>query len=68
MRKRFKGRNLHHLVPKSRLAQGLPPMPRNMLLIDIERHNAWHALFRTLTLDEVIALLKRVRRLKRRKR
>lgn len=61
-----KGRNRHHLVPKSR--KDINPYSRNLLLIDVEKHKIWHTLFGTLTLDEVIALLKRLRRLKRRER
>ena len=58
---RRKYQNKHHLKPKSRGGQSLES---NLLWIDIERHRAWHAVFGNMTLDEIIALLKRVRRAK----
>lgn len=54
-------RNRHHLKPKSR---GGDKTQDNLLLIDIERHLAWHNLWGNRTLDEVIALLIRVKRAK----
>ena len=36
-----------------------------MLWIDIERHRAWHAVFGNLGAEEVLALLERVVRAKR---
>lgn len=68
MKSKHRGRNKHHLVPKSRIKAGVKPLPRNLLLIDIERHVAWHKLFREMTLDEAISLLKRLRKIKRRHR
>jgi len=53
--------NRHHLTPRSR---GGSSLESNLLWIDIERHRAWHAVFGNMTLDEVISLLKRVRRAK----
>lgn len=55
---KHKGRNRHHLRPKSRGGQGLDS---NLLLIRFERHTEWHKIFGNLTLDEIIALLIRVR-------
>jgi len=54
-------RNKHHLIPKSRGGNGYH---RNLLLIDGELHIKWHQVFKNRTLDEVIALLVRVRRAK----
>jgi hypothetical protein len=61
MGKKLKGRNHHHLVPKSR---GGKSNKRNLLLMDIEKHRQWHVLFGDKTLEEVIALLKRIKRIK----
>lgn len=58
-----KGRNYHHMTPRSR---GGKTTQDNMLLIDIERHVYWHKVFRNLTLEEVIRLLVRLREAKRR--
>jgi hypothetical protein len=63
--KNYPGRNRHHLVPKHR---GGTREPTNMLLIHIERHEHWHKVFGTRTLDEVIALLTRLKRMKRRRK
>jgi len=57
-----KKKNLHHLTPRSR---GGKSTKRNLLDIYIERHIAWHQLFRNRTLKEVISLLKRLDRLKK---
>lgn len=65
LRKRFRPRNRHHLIPRSR---GGSRSPRNLLYIDQELHVRWHAVFKNKTLDEVIALLERVRRAKSRQR
>jgi len=54
--------NKHHLKPKSRGGQNLDS---NLLKMDISRHNAWHLLFENLTLDEIIKLLERVRKIKK---
>ena len=58
-------RNKHHLIPKSR---GGEKTQSNILLIDVERHNAWHRLWGNRTLDEVIALLIRVKHAKEHQR
>lgn len=60
-RKRLKGRNLHHLTPQSR---GGKNTKGNLLLIHIERHEAWHKMFGNRTAEEVLALLERVVRAK----
>lgn len=60
-RKRRKGRNHHHLRPRSR---GGTDRNSNLLLIHIDRHEFWHRVFGNRTLDEVIALLHRAKRMK----
>lgn len=57
-RKNKRKRNKHHLIPKSR---GGKKSKENLLLIDMERHEAWHRLWGNRTLDEVIELLLRVK-------
>ena len=56
-----KGRNHHHLTPKSR---GGEHSPSNLLLIKEERHNLWHQLWGNRTLDEILDLLTRMARAK----
>jgi len=56
-RQKTKGRNRHHLVPKSR---GGSRTPSNLILIDIEKHACWHKIFKNRTLREVIQLLERL--------
>jgi len=58
---RTPGRNHHHLQNK---CKGGNSSPSNLLLIDIEKHRCWHALFKNKDLGEVIELLLRIRRLK----
>lgn len=58
------GQNRHHLTPKCRNGKN---DETNILWIDIEKHRAWHTLFGILTLEEVIALLKRLKEMKHRK-
>ncbi len=53
--------NRHHLLPRSSGGNG---MPNNLLLIDIEKHQAWHKLFKNRHLDEVIEMLIRLKQLK----
>ena len=55
------GRNHHHLIPKCR---GGRDLPNNLLLINATRHELFHKIFGVRTLDEVIALLVRLRRIK----
>lgn len=52
-----KNRNQHHLVPRSR---GGGTYRQNLLLIDIDRHKAWHELFGNMTATEALDLLTRV--------
>jgi len=59
--KRAGDKNRHHLRPRSR---GGDSLESNLLVMDIERHNAWHFLFKNLTLNEIIELLERVRAMK----
>jgi hypothetical protein len=56
-----KGQSRHHLRPRSR---GGTDRPSNILMIGIERHQYWHQVFGNRTLDEIIALLTRVKRIK----
>ena len=61
-RKHKTGRNRHHfLQPKSR---GGNNSLNNLLLIDIEKHEAWHKIFKNATAQEVLDLLTRVVRAK----
>lgn len=62
-KKKRRWRNLHHLTPRSR---GGSNSRRNLLLIDEERHVEWHRVFGNLTLEEVIELLVRLQRAKKR--
>ena len=55
-------RNRHHLIPKSRNGKATPD---NLLLMDIDKHKEWHRIFGLMTLDEVIELLIRLRRIKK---
>jgi hypothetical protein len=48
--------NRHHIKNKCR---GGTWAPQNILIMDIQRHNAWHFLFRNMSFEEVIELLKR---------
>jgi len=51
----------HHLIPKSR---GGLTNSKNLLRLDLQKHICWHKLFGNRTLDEVIAELQRVKRIK----
>jgi len=48
--------NRHHIKNKCRSGTW---SPINIINMDIERHNAWHFLFRNMSFEEVIELLKR---------
>lgn len=61
-RKHYRGRNYHHLKNKCR---GGSNATSNLLLIDIERHRAWHTLFRNLDLGQAIDLLIRLEKAKK---
>ena len=54
-------RNRHHLIPRSR---GGRDSYQNLLLIDMDRHEAWHRLWGNRTIEEVLCLLERVARAK----
>lgn len=52
----------HHLIPKQRLKQFYGkgfPMNNNIIRLWRFRHDAWHVLFRQMTLNEVIDYLTR---------
>ncbi|MFA6365509.1 MAG: hypothetical protein WCW78_03880 [Candidatus Paceibacterota bacterium] len=60
----------HHLIPRSREGE---TTPANLLKIKRFRHEAWHILFdyphgQCRTLDEIITLLMRMRRAKKRQK
>jgi len=57
--------NKHHLKPGSRGGQTIDS---NLIKMDISRHNAWHLLFQNLTLDEIIALLNRLKKIKKKQK
>lgn len=63
--KRAEFSDQHHLRPSSR---GGASVDSNLILLDAYRHDAWHLLFKNLTLDEIIELLIRVKRAKEQKR
>lgn len=58
-----KGNDIHHLIPKSRC----PHCARrpNLIVINKEKHVEWHKVFGNLTLREVIELLQRLERAKK---
>ena len=58
-------KNKHHLTAESKGGQKTPD---NILNIYIEKHFYWHKIFKLMDLDEVILLLLRLRRLKKRQK
>jgi len=65
--KKIKGQDYHHLIPKCRvkkLTKRQKKDIRNLLHIKITKHIAWHQIFGSMTLDEVIELLQRIKRAK----
>lgn len=60
----FSGRDYHHLVPRSRCP--LCARRPNLLLMRKGRHVELHRVFGNMTLDEIISLLVRLRRVKER--
>jgi hypothetical protein len=56
-------RNKHHLSPKSRNGTN---DKTNILLLRVDRHEAMHTLFGNRTLEEIIVLLIKIHRRKRR--
>lgn len=59
--KHFTDRNYHHLQNR---CNGGSNERSNLLLMKVERHWELHRLFGNLNLDQIIALLQRVRRAK----
>lgn len=57
----------HHLIPKVRKQdykkKKVLDVNRTLKLWE-EKHQAWHVLFRCMTIDEIILVLHRVRRIK----
>lgn len=59
-------RSKHHLTPRSRKGGD---EASNLLVLWRDQHDVWHYLFGNRTIEEIIALLERVRKIKgRRKR
>jgi len=56
-----RGMNRHHLVNK---CKGGKDDKWNIAVLDIERHRYWHRVFGNKSLEEVIELLLRFKRLK----
>lgn len=54
-------RNRHHLVPRSK---GGDNSRSNLLMIREDRHQLWHKLWGNKTIDEVLDLLQRMKRMK----
>ena len=53
----------HHLTPRS---QNGGNEPANILMLNWPHHETWHKLFGNRTLEQVIALLNRIKRIKKR--
>lgn len=53
--------NKHHLKNK---CKGGGSQEWNLILIDIERHQYWHKVFKNMSLEEAIELLQRLKRMK----
>lgn len=58
-----KGQNVHHLTPVSR--QG-GDEESNLIYLRIERHNMLHEVFGNRTLEEIIEVLIRIKKMKHR--
>lgn len=60
----------HHLTPKCHYREDKywPMMnsPENLLKLWNDKHEAWHTLFKEMSIEQTIAVLQRVCRLKRR--
>lgn len=60
----------HHLIPKDRVRKGTHKKDESkqhyeaILKLWRDRHDAWHFLFKNMTLDEIIKCLQRVKRIK----
>jgi hypothetical protein len=61
-RRRYRMNRHHFLLAKSR---GGGMSLNNLLLIDIEKHEAWHRIFKNASAEEVLDLLTRVVRAKK---
>lgn len=67
MRKAYNTR--HHLTPKCR-ARGQRKQvldPHAILMLARDKHDMWHRLFKNNTLEEIIVILQRVLKIKRKK-
>ena len=58
-------RNEHHLLNKSR---GGLRTSTNLITLDTEHHLAWHFLFGNMDIDEVVALLLRIKNCNKKRR
>lgn len=58
-KKRLRKLSKHHLIPVCRGGKNEP-----VIYLKQQKHDAWHILFRVLTLDEIIQLLLRVKSIK----
>ncbi len=54
--KRKHKKNKHHIINRCKKGKTIPS---NIIVLDVERHNAWHFLFHNLSFREVIELLER---------
>jgi hypothetical protein len=54
--------DIHHMTPKSK---GGEDISSNRLSLDAYKHDAWHLIFKNLTIREVIELLERIERIKK---
>jgi hypothetical protein len=61
--RRFPGRNRHHFLKAKSL--GGDKSVNNLLLMHIERHEAWHKLFGLMSAEEALELLARAIRMKK---
>jgi hypothetical protein len=55
----------HHVIPRSR---GGSECNKNVLRLWNDKHECWHTLFSNKTIPEIIALLKRLQKLKGKRR
>lgn len=57
--------NRHHIINR---VNGGSMVRQNLLIMDTNRHRAWHLLFKDLSFDEAAALLTRCAEMKRRQK
>ena len=62
-RRKYPGRNYHHFLLAKSL--GGNRSVNNLLLMHIERHEAWHKVFGLMTAEEAVALLQRAVQMKK---